>query len=72
MNVIYKQTMVDKILEVKHEADALGLSVEKIVLTKEEYDRLIKDMAVKGFSRLTPLLPRVFMLYGIKIEKEED
>lgn len=44
MKVIYKKSVLQQILEASIESGVSGKTVDKILLTKEEYNQLVREL----------------------------
>lgn len=44
MKVIYKKSVLQQIFEASIESGASGKTVDKILLTKEEYNQLVREL----------------------------
>lgn len=67
MKVIYHKSLMNEILDTKQEADRLGKVIEKIVVTREEYDRLRREATGSWYCGMYAL-SSVTHVHGIPIE----
>lgn len=73
MQIIYTKPISEQIIEAQAEAMRSGRRIEKIVLTRDEFDQLKTEARRDwGVGRKIILTPSVTMFAGVRLEIEEE
>jgi hypothetical protein len=70
MKIIYQKTIAEKIRDAVHEAKRDGKCIEKIVLTKSEFDELKREYKLYALRSDDSYYQYGVMYYGVLIQCE--
>jgi hypothetical protein len=66
VRVVYERTMLEKLEDAKYEADVKCKRIEKIVLTKAEWEQVRGELR----DKLPQYFPIYSTVFGVRIEVE--